>query len=149
MEKFEYNCHYCGKSYVPKRRYVQQYCCTSCRVNAHKRRTKSLTINSEKSLSLPQNEAENKQKINMAGIGNAAIANMATDLAKNFFTREENKPATKGDIQALINQSQKRYLPVKNAPQKNDGTMAYYDCENNIVIYKQFHLLSINHKIKY
>lgn len=136
MEKFEYNCHYCGKSYVPRRRYVQRYCSTSCRVNAHKRRTKPSNTKSEKGLSLPQDKAENKEKINMAGIGNAAIANIATDLAKNIFTREENKPATKGDIQALMNyQSKERYLPVHNAANRNDGTTAYYDTISKQVVY--------------
>jgi len=46
----------------------------------------------------------------LAGIGNATIANLTTDLAKTFFTRKENKPATKGDIQALLNGSKERCL---------------------------------------
>lgn len=72
----------------------------------------------------------------MAGIGNAALANIATDLAKYIFTREENKPATKGDIQALLNeQPKRRYLPVLNAANRNDGTTAYYDTISKQVVY--------------
>ena len=139
MDKPEYNCHYCGKSYEPKRRYVQLYCCTSCRVSAHKRRKKMSSTLPKNGLSLPQKEINNKQKISMAGIGNAAIANIATDLAKNIFTREENKPATRGDIgdiKALLNEQPKqRYLPVYNAAIRNDGTTAYYDTISKQVVY--------------
>ncbi len=86
-------------------------------------------------LSLPKKE-EKEQRISIAGIGNAAIANVATGFAKNIFTREENKPATKGDLKALLNQSQQRYLPVNNAPHRNDGTKAFYDSENKVVVYR-------------
>ncbi len=136
MEKYEYICHYCGKEYVPTRRHVQLYCCTSCRVNAFNRRKKITSPDSKKGLSVPQKEDKNEQKINIAGIGNAAIANVATEFAKNIFTREENKPATKGDLKSFLHQSQQRYLPVNNAPHRNDGTKAFYDSENKVVVYR-------------
>lgn len=136
MDKPKYNCHYCGKSYEPKRRYVQLYCCTSCRVSAHKRRKKMSSILPKNGLSLPQKEIKNEQKISMAGIGNAAIANIATDLAKNIFTSEENKPVTRGFIKAVLNDQPKhRYLPVLNAANRNDGTTAYYDTILKQVVY--------------
>ena len=137
MENYEYSCHYCGKYFIPRRRFVQKYCCTSCRVNAFKRRIQPSSIEPSKSLSLPQKEVvKNEQKINLAGIGNAAIANVVTDLTKSVFTREENKPATKGDLWALMkHQPQQRYLPVHNAPLRNDGTAAFYDTITKQVIY--------------
>lgn len=139
MENYEYICHYCGKSYVPRRRYVQRYCCTTCRVNAFKRRIKSSTENSVKDLSIPQKEVvKDNPKISLAGVGNAAIANMVTDFTKSVFTREENKPATKGDLWALMKQQpQQRYLPVHNAPQRNDGTLPFYDTVTKTVVYRQ------------
>jgi len=136
MEKYEYICHYCGKMYIPTRRHVQLYCCTSCRVNAFNQRNKTSLTDPMKGLSLPKKEDKDEQKISIAGIGNAAIANVATDFAKNIFTREENKPATKGDLKALLTQSQQRYLPVNNAPHRNDGTKAFYDSENKVVVYR-------------
>ena len=137
MENYEYICHYCGKTYVPRRRYVQRFCCTSCRVNAFKRRIRSSSADSVKGLSLPQKEGvKDEQKINLAAIGNAAIANVFTDFTKNVLTREENKSATKGDIWAFVNQqSQQRYLPVRNAPNRNDGTAAFYDTVLKQVVY--------------
>ena len=79
---------------------------------------------------------KNEPKISLAGVGNAAIANVVTDLTKSVFTREENKPATKGDLRALMNQQpQQRYLPVYNAPQRNDDTAAFYDTTTKHLIY--------------
>lgn len=135
MEKYQYICHYCGKEYVPSRRRVQKYCRTSCRVNAYNQRTKITAISPEKGLSVPQKESQGQHGISLAGIGNAAIANLTTDLAKHFFTKEDNKPATKSDLRALMNQPQQRYLPVQNAPERNDGTSAFYDTTTKQVIY--------------
>ena len=138
MENYEYKCHYCGKTYVPRRRYVQRFCCTSCRVNAFKRRIKSSSIEPSKGLSMPQKERmKEEQKINLAGIGNAAIANVVTDFTKNVLTREENKPATKGDLWAILNRNQQRYLPVSNAPRRSDGALPFYDNMTRTVIYRQ------------
>ena len=85
---------------------------------------------------MPQKEAvKNEPKISMVGIGNAAIANVATDFAKHIFTREENKPVTKGDFWAIF--SQKRYLPISNIPQRKDGASPFYDCITKTLIYRQ------------
>ncbi len=138
MENYEYKCHYCGKPYVPRRRYVQRFCCTSCRVNAFKRRTKPFSIEPSKGLSFPEKEVvKNEPKISLAGVGNAAIANVVTDFTKSVFTREENKPATKGDLWAMLNQTQQRYLPVSNAPQRDDGASPFYDTVTKTVLYRQ------------
>ncbi len=137
MEKYQYICHYCGKEYVPRRRYVQRFCCTSCRVNAFNRKIKPSTTDPVKGLSQPKEEVKYEQKISLAGVGNAAIANVFTDLTKNVFTREENKPATKGDLWDILNQTQQRYLPVSNAPKRYDGAMPFYDNVTKSVIYRQ------------
>ena len=136
MEKYQYICHYCGKEYVPGRRHVQKYCRTSCRVNAYNQRAKTTATLSEKGLSVPQKDNRDQPGISLARIGNAAIANVATDFAKHIFTKEDNKPATKGDLKALLNQNQERYLPVTNAPQKSDGTKAFYDRVSRVVVYR-------------
>lgn len=137
MEKYQYICHYCGKEYVPSRRRVQKYCRTSCRVNAFNQRTKKTAPPSEKGLSVSQNKDQDQPKINLAGIGNAAIANVATDFAKHIFIKEDNKPATKGDLKALLTKNQERYFPVVNAPQKSDGTKAFYDSVSKIIVYRR------------
>ncbi|HSI68846.1 MAG TPA: hypothetical protein VK941_01330 [Gillisia sp.] len=136
MEKYQYICHYCGKEYVPGRRRVQKYCRTSCRVNAYNERIKKTAPPSEKGLSVPQKENLVQPGISLGGIGNAAIAYVATDLAKSVFIKEDNKPATKGDLKALLTQNQERYLPVVNAPQKSDGTKAFYDSVSKIIVYR-------------
>ncbi len=146
MEKYQYICHYCGKEYVPRRRNVQRFCSTSCRVNAFNQRTKTSAPPSDKGLSKPQKEDKDEQGISLAGIGNAAIANVATHFAKHIFTKEDNKPATKGDLKALLTQNQERYLPVTNAPQKNDGTKAFYDRVSRVVVYRNI-FPQLTHKI--
>lgn len=135
MEKYQYICNYCCKEYVPRRRHVQRFCCTSCRVNDYNRRTKTSAPTSEKGLSIPQKGNQIHPGINLAGISNAAIANVAVDFAKHIFTRDENKPATKGDLKALLTETQERYLPVTNAPRRNDGTAAFYDTSIKQVVY--------------
>lgn len=137
METYQYICHYCGKEYVPGRRRVQKYCRTSCRVNAFNQRTKIRAISPEKGLSMPQKDNQDQPGISLAGIGNAAIAYVATDLAKSVFIKEDNKPATKGDLRALMNQNNQRFLPVHNAPPRNDGTSAFYDTTTKQVIYRK------------
>ncbi|MCC8360605.1 hypothetical protein [Salinimicrobium sediminilitoris] len=137
MENHEYSCHYCGKYYVPRRRFVQKYCCTSCRVNAFKRRIKPASTEPSKGLSLPQKEmVKNEPKISLAGVGNAAIANVVTDFAKSALTREEDKPLTKGEFRAYTRQQpQERYHPVYNVPHRNDGTSPFYDTTTKHIVY--------------
>ena len=137
MENYLYTCHYCGIKYKPNRRNKQLFCSNSCRVNSFNIKKKKAIQNNKKGLANPEQKKESEQKINLAGIGNAAIANIATDFAKTIFTRDENKPATKGDIQAIMNVSQQRYFPVHNAPIGKDGTSAYYDTKTKTVVYLQ------------
>ena len=136
MDQYLYKCQYCGKDYKPRRRHKQKFCSNSCRVNAFNIRTKK--DKSIAKVSTNPTEINNKKEgISLAGIGNATIANFTTDLAKTFFTREENKPATKGDIQALLNGSKERYLPVSNLPVRNDGALPFYDTVTKEMIFRK------------
>jgi len=134
MENYLYICHYCGIKYKPNRRNKQLFCSSSCRVNSFNIK-KNKNIQNKKGLAIPEQKKESEQKINLAGIGNAAIANIATDLAKTIFTRDENKPATKGDIQTLLAKTNGRFFRVSNIPIRNDGAIAYYDMELKSVVY--------------
>ena len=131
-----YTFKYWDKTYVPRRRFKQKFCSNSCRVNSHNRNKKLQLNQATKGLKVPT-EKEQKDGITWGGIGNATIANIATEVGKSIFTREENKPATKGDIQAIMNVSQQRYYPVQNAPKGKDGTSAYYDTKTKTVGYLQ------------
>ncbi len=135
MENYLYICHYCGVKYKPNRRNKQLFCSNSCRVNSFNIKKNKNIQNNKKGLAIPEQKKESDQKINLAGIGNAAIANIATDLAKTIFTRDENKPATKGDIQSLLAKTKGRFFRVANIPVRNDGAFAYYDMELKTVVY--------------
>tara|TARA_R110002050_G_scaffold4573_2_gene22155 strand:- start:68103 stop:68504 length:402 start_codon:yes stop_codon:yes gene_type:complete len=133
MDRYTYNCNYCGVEYTPRRRYKQKYCSNSCRVNAFTQRNKVKN-------NLPEIKKDKKtpikDKMSWAGAGNAAAGTLAINLATSFFTREENKPATKGDIQKLLNNGFSKMVLVKNIPLQTDGTRAYFDTTQQILIYK-------------
>ena len=133
MDQHLYICQYCGKEYEPKRRHKQKFCRASCRVNAFNQK-KKLTKNDD-TISKTKDKIQSNQSINMAGIGNAAIANVAYDLTKGLFTSKENKPVTKKDFDELISKIDQRYFPVRNAPAKNNGTYAFYDRKTETVTY--------------
>ncbi|AXO80048.1 hypothetical protein DZC78_06475 [Olleya aquimaris] len=133
MDRYTYNCNYCGVEYTPKRRYKQKYCSNSCRVNAFTKR-KKVTRN------LPTKENQEKpstiNKMSWSGVGNAAVGSLATNIVTNILTKEENKPATKGDIKKLINKTHQGVILIKNLPPRYDGTRAYFDTAQQILIYK-------------
>ena len=133
MDRYTYNCNYCGVEYTPKRRYKQKYCSNSCRVNAFTKR-KKVTRN------LPTKENQEKpstiNKMSWSGVGNAAVGTLATNIVTNIFTKEENKPATKGDIKKLINKTHQGVILIKNLPPRYDGTRAYFDTAQQILISK-------------
>jgi hypothetical protein len=136
MENYKYTCEYCSKEYIPRRRKVQRFCCDSCRVKAHFQKNKQIKFKKEKGLSIPVDQKNhNKEKINFAGIGNAAIANVATEALKGLFTHEDNKPLTKGDFRKLIAQFKTRYELINNLPTKPDGRKAYFDNQTKSIIY--------------
>ncbi|MGJ8666717.1 MAG: hypothetical protein ACSHW7_10145 [Patiriisocius sp.] len=133
MEKHKYKCHYCSAKYIPKRRHVQKYCSNSCRVNAFKLRNKSKQ-------NLPQAKKEKnlppKDKMSLSGVGNAAAGTLAVNLATSLFTKEENKPATKGDIQKLLDKDLNKILLIRNMPPRFDGAIPYFDTLQQIIVYK-------------
>jgi transposase-like protein len=134
MDEYRYNCNYCGVEYTPRRRHVQKYCCSSCRVNAfNQRKTKSLSLPSiKKPEALPV-----KDQMSLSGIGNAAVGALAIDLATSLFTREENKPATKGDIEKILQGGIHKTILIRNIPPRMDGARAYFDTQQQILIYKK------------
>ena len=133
MTEHLYNCNYCGKDYLPKRRNKQKYCSNSCRVNAFNQRQKF-----KKELSTcasDNNQDHKKDNINLVGIGNAFIANLAYDGTKSIFKSSKNKPATKADISEIKESLNQRFFPVSNAPKRHDGTHPYYDKMSGLVVY--------------
>lgn len=133
MDRYIYNCNYCGVEYIPRRRYVQKYCNSSCRVNAFKLRNKVKP--KLPTLNKPETKPE-KDKMSWSGIGDAAVGTLAINMATNFFTKEENKPATKGDIKKLLNGGVAKIILIKNVPPRFDGARAYFETHQQILIYK-------------
>lgn len=134
MEKYLYTCHYCSKSYKPKRRKKQKYCSNSCRTRAFMLRKSKLSL--AKPITEGNNVAKNKvEQVSLAGVGNAAIGTLAVNMVSNLFTNEGNKPATKNDIKKLTSKLTNRYHLIKNIPIRNDGAKAYYDFETQTYIY--------------
>lgn len=135
MENYLYKCHYCGVEYVPRRRRKQKFCSNSCRVTSHnfKKGKKKIT-----GLSVPSESKSVDEQLSLAGIGNAAIGTAAVEIGKSLFTPTNNKPATKGDVQAILNklgQSSQRYLPLKNGTPDYDGELPVYDTETQNALY--------------
>lgn len=91
----------------------------------------------ENGLKMPL-EKPHKEGISMAGIGNAAIANVVTDVGKAIFIKEENKPATKGDIQNLAAKIGQRYILIKNMEARADGAPAYFDTTLKEIVHLKF-----------
>ncbi len=133
MENYLYRCQYCGKDYKPNRRKKQKYCSNSCR-------TRAFVTKNSIGLSIVKKDSKKKEplkveKMSLAGVGNAAAGALAIQLATNLFTSEENKPATKKDLQNLIASLKQRYYPIMNIPITQDGSKAYYDMETKNIVY--------------
>jgi hypothetical protein len=143
MDKYHYNCQYCGKEYIPKRRRVQKYCCTSCKNNSHfLKKGKKLIVASEGEIT--QEKPLQIEKMSWAGFGNAAAGTIAVNVATNLFTSEENKPATKKDLMNLENKLKQRYFIVKNIAPKPDGSVTYFDIQTNTIVAIKNHKLISN-----
>jgi len=129
-EKHKYRCEYCRKKYVPKRRRAQKYCSDSCRSNAYRLRKK---VQQKKQ---PQQLVEKSniriEKISAVGVGNAALGTAAIDAVKSFFTSEEDKAATKGDLKNLENRM-KRYHRIKAIPRMSKGTVPFFNMDTKEV----------------
>lgn len=133
MENYLYTCQYCGKDYLPKRRVKQKYCSNSCR-------TRAFVMRKLKIANLPtvedKKESEKKsESMSWHGVGNAAAGTLAVNALTSIFTREENKPATKKDIQNLLGSLKQRYQPVLNLAIRPDGAKAFYDLQTQSIVY--------------
>lgn len=151
MEDFLYTCGYCSKKFEPKRRGHQIYCSNSCRSKAYRKRkqsesgfTSQLSIieNNEVAETVPAEiYSPSKQKIeemSMAGVGNAAAGALLANTIKAIgtaFIPEENKNATKKDVNELKSIiAGNRYFQVKNLDVIN-GKLPYFDLETRMVVY--------------
>ena len=142
MGKRHYNCQYCEKEYIPKRRKVQKFCSNSCRVSFHRFKNVGLALKKSEVQIKEEKQEPQKTKIEQvsaSGVANSAIGTGIVELAKNIFTPEENKPATKGDILKL-GASLKRYHQIKNLPPNSIGQFPYFDLHTNEVIYLRVNL---------
>lgn len=120
---------------------VQKFCCNSCR-SLHWRDEKAKKIVSVKPVQEDKNtlskiqEQDNKEKLSLVGVGNAAAGTAVFEIAKSLFTSQENKPATKKDIAELKSILKGRYFPVRNISKDVYGRLPYYDIETGDLVYK-------------
>lgn len=114
MDTFEYDCDYCGKKFRPRRRYVQRFCSTSCRVGSHNRKKK--LIKQPVHPVLPEEKEKEKKGINITGIAEAGIGTLAVDTIKTLLTRPEDRPATKADLKAVVERIEKLIRPEQAFP---------------------------------
>ncbi|AOW20759.1 hypothetical protein [Urechidicola croceus] len=135
MEEREYTCKYCCKKFIPTRRRVQKFCNASCKSTYH-RLKKELPKQVEDKAKVPDIPKMKIDQISMAGILNAAAGNLSSDFLQEIFTKAENKPATKRDLQLLYEKLQ-RYHQVKNLPRREDGAIPYFDLETKEVVYRK------------
>ena len=133
MERRIYRCQYCRKDYIPKRRRVQKFCSASCRVGSH--RLKSITDKEFVNLkNIPKAEKTSLDKMSWAGVGNSAVGTLAVEGLKALLLKEENKPATKLDIQKLEERF-KRYQEINNLPINTKNQQPFYDGLLKKVVY--------------
>ncbi|MFP4846094.1 hypothetical protein [Winogradskyella sp. PE311] len=131
-----YTCKYCFKEFEPKRRRVQKFCSNTCRSKAHHARkiNTSLSVQKKDGVLTTNNSNENT-KMSVVGIGNATAGALAADGIKSLITKNENKPATKKDLDQLIERLNYRYHLVKNMVPNHLGQYPYYDLQKNIIVY--------------
>jgi len=137
MDTYKYTCGYCSKDYKPRRRRVQKYCSTSCRVGAFKLKNKKRNLQETETLA---KESSNRSPIkieqpSMAGVANAALGSAAVGALTKLLTKPENKPATKGDIDRIVSLIQNRYLPILNLKLGTNASKPHYDIVTKKVIY--------------
>lgn len=134
MEKHQYECNYCKKEYIPKRRRVQKFCSDSCRVSSHQLKNN----NSKKELIKSDNYLPKKttvDQMSLAGVGNSAAGTLVVGVLKNVFTKDENKPATRKDLKELTSKLE-RYQEIKNLTNDTFGKRPYYDTIQRIIVYR-------------
>ena len=138
MENYYYKCEYCGMEYLPTRRHIQRFCKTACRVRANQEK-KKLEVKEQQKTNAVTTEVDTTtqktDKISLAGVANATLGVGVVELAKKILIPLENKPATKGDINALEKKLTTRYHHIANLSSRNDGAIPYFDIKTNKVVY--------------
>ena len=133
METYKYTCNYCQKEYIPTKRGKQKYCKAGCRQRASQIRQKK-----KKDLikvpDLAHNDKVKIDKMSTSGVGNATAGTLLADGLKAVFTKEENKPATKGDLGVLYDKIG-RFHRITNLPPNESGALPYFDLHVNEVKY--------------
>ena len=138
MDKFLYQCQYCGKEYKPNRRHKQIFCSNSCRTNSHIRNKKLKFPKSKNNTEI--NKPIQIEKMSIPGVGNAAVGALIAEGiitgVKKIFTDELDMPATKKDIALLSKVIKKeRYYPIQNISLRHDGAKAFFDMDTLTYVY--------------
>lgn len=134
MEKYLYTCQYCSKEYKPKRRRKQRFCSNSCRTNAFNLKNKNISVQKTENKGI-ENKPQKIEKMSWAGVGNAAAGTLAVNVLAGLLTSDENKPATKKDLNQLKNALSLRYHRILNLQNDIYGNLPYYDIETKTVVY--------------
>ncbi|MFY9241676.1 MAG: hypothetical protein WAO74_01470 [Polaribacter sp.] len=134
METRTYECQYCRKDYVPKRRGVQKFCSNSCRVRSHQLKNKKPKGTEVTTGNNTKTDKTKIEEMSIAGVANSLGGNLAAQGLISLFTKEENKPATKGDLLKLA-ASLKRYHQVKNLPPNHLGQIPNFDLYKGEIVY--------------
>ena len=71
----------------------------------------------------------------MAGVGNATAGSLIADGIKSVFSKEESKPATKGDVKRIESLLNQRYHEIANMQPNFEGKYPFYDMHTMSVVY--------------
>ncbi|PHQ55826.1 MAG: hypothetical protein COC16_04485 [Lutibacter sp.] len=150
MKKDNYSCDYCQEEFIPTRKGVQRFCKSNCRkkYSYHKNKD-TIKPKSKEELSQKLEELQHKknkvEEMSWHGVGNGLGANLAMEgikAAVNAFKPEENKPATKRDLQSIsfdihriIKLINKRYFQIQNLERNAQGAIPNFDMASRKIIY--------------
>ncbi|OUR90915.1 hypothetical protein A9Q87_13345 [Flavobacteriales bacterium 34_180_T64] len=143
MEKHKYTCNYCFEEFIPKRRRVQKFCSATCRSKAHHLRqtSKANPTTIKPPIKVPPvAPAPSKSKVeamSSAGVGNVVVGTLIADGIKALMAAMKNKPATKGELNELLEKLNNRYHLIKNMAPNLNGEYPYFDLVENVVIYSK------------
>ena len=130
-----YTCKYCFNDFEPKRRRVQKYCSNTCRSKAHHAKKSTKVTDTNKVASIKNSPTLHKEKMSIAGVGNATAGALVADGIKAIFTSEDNKNVTKGDFDMLIEKLNIRYHQIKNMKPNHLGQLPHFDFVDGVLVY--------------
>ena len=99
-----------------------------------KEEVQSLAIPIEKSDKISEIEKKETKKMSFAGTAESTAGTLLADGLVSLFTKEENKPATKGDLIKAISHLD-RYQPIFEMSRNSLGQLPYFDMETKTVLY--------------